>query len=599
MFKFASKFAYQNRRRQKKVNFRRVEEISTNVISLSFESLEDRAFDTDQHIPYECKCGACLNSFSILEPKEEKSEKQVWVCEFCGERNELIENEKIKAEKPQVDYLIAISDKEENQEDEIVIFCVDTSGSMCTTYEIQGTKEDFQKIKKTQKQNIPNFADDSFQQIQRLPQNQMYISRLDCLKIAIQSQIESFYRDSPNKRVGLVSFSNIVKIHEDTRNPTKTLEKDTLLNIEEIKNSVSKRNIPAIKETKRLLQSNLQNLEDNGQTALGPALVVSAELAGKKEGSRVILCTDGKSNIGIGNVDDDDELNKRDDAKENMESFYTQLALECKNKGIMISVMTFDDTDCNLEQISKVVQETEGDMDIVKPTQIQDTFKEFLSAKIVATQVRIKIIIHKNMFIYDSAENQNAKKMDENDERVSSHYEERGNVSNDESITFNYDFRDDSPETQKVFVQFQIEYKLLDGTIRKRILTQALDVTENEDKAQEDIDLDIINANVTERSSEAALHNDHQRALDLTKQGQALGQNAFRFVRNEEQRNRYHTSNMAYLPVQNMMMDQLNEDIQEMQDLSSGRRSKTKSKDKSVNAYFNAKKFSKHEKKRK
>lgn len=46
-------------------------------------------------------------------------------------------------------------------------------------------------------------------------------------------------------------------------------------------------------------------MEENGPTALGPALVSSVMLASKgKAGSKVILCTDGLANVGLGKLDE-------------------------------------------------------------------------------------------------------------------------------------------------------------------------------------------------------------------------------------------------------------------------------------------------------
>ena len=45
------------------------------------------------------------------------------------------------------------------------------------------------------------------------------------------------------------------------------------------------------------------SLEESGQTALGPALLVSIVVASQCPGSKVILCTDGLANIGVGAMD--------------------------------------------------------------------------------------------------------------------------------------------------------------------------------------------------------------------------------------------------------------------------------------------------------
>ena len=92
---------------------------------------------------------------------------------------------------------------------------------------------------------------------------------------------------------------------------------------------------------------------------MGPALLVSCAIAGKKPGSKVIICTDGMSssvvflsiyhccfsylfcffntllglaNIGLGSLDTD--------SKEKAISFYSELATYAKSVGVTVSVIT-------------------------------------------------------------------------------------------------------------------------------------------------------------------------------------------------------------------------------------------------------------------
>jgi hypothetical protein len=61
----------------------------------------------------------------------------------------------------------------------------------------------------------------------------------------------------------------------------------------------------SIKETQPFLHEKLMKLEENGSTALGPAVLTSIGLAGEgAPGSTVIVCTDGLANIGLGALDE-------------------------------------------------------------------------------------------------------------------------------------------------------------------------------------------------------------------------------------------------------------------------------------------------------
>ena len=72
------------------------------------------------------------------------------------------------------------------------------------------------------------------------------------------------------------------------------------------------------------------SLEEGGQTALGPALLVSVAMACQVPGSKVIICTDGIANIGLGSHEQTDN----DDTAYDVASiFYTQVGQMAVDKG--------------------------------------------------------------------------------------------------------------------------------------------------------------------------------------------------------------------------------------------------------------------------
>lgn len=91
-----------------------------------------------------------------------------------------------------------------------------------------------------------------------------------------------------------------------------------------------------VSETAQALTDRLMKIEETGPTALGPALIASIGLASAgKPGSKVIICTDGLSNVGIGSLDttNEEELLLAD-------GFYTQAGAMAKEKGISVSVIS-------------------------------------------------------------------------------------------------------------------------------------------------------------------------------------------------------------------------------------------------------------------
>jgi hypothetical protein len=53
----------------------------------------------------------------------------------------------------------------------------------------------------------------------------------------------------------------------------------------------------------------ISSLLENGETALGPSVLTAVAMAGKiKEGSTVVVCTDGLANKGVGSFENTDEF---------------------------------------------------------------------------------------------------------------------------------------------------------------------------------------------------------------------------------------------------------------------------------------------------
>ena len=107
-------------------------EIDTNVVSVRLSSLTD---GTPIHTGDVLACTGCGALFSMLS----KIEAGLWVCEFCAISNPC---ELMKEEMPTeqvIDYIVEPAPAAEVIADEInVLFCVDVSGSMCVTTQIEG-----------------------------------------------------------------------------------------------------------------------------------------------------------------------------------------------------------------------------------------------------------------------------------------------------------------------------------------------------------------------------------------------------------------------------------------------------------------------------
>lgn len=70
-------------------------------------------------------------------------------------------------------------------------------------------------------------------------------------------------------------------------------------------------------------------MEECGPTALGPALLVATTMATRVRGSKVILCTDGMANVGMGKLDNF----KTEEEKEEAGKFYEEISATAVDNG--------------------------------------------------------------------------------------------------------------------------------------------------------------------------------------------------------------------------------------------------------------------------
>jgi len=74
----------------------------------------------------------------------------------------------------------------------------------------------------------------------------------------------------------------------------------------------------------------ISSLEEGGATALGPALLMAVAMASQVKGSKVILCTDGQANVGLGSLEG---TATSEELQERASEFYTDLSGFAVEKG--------------------------------------------------------------------------------------------------------------------------------------------------------------------------------------------------------------------------------------------------------------------------
>ncbi|XP_060888044.1 circularly permutated Ras protein 1 isoform X2 [Labrus mixtus] len=412
---------------------------NVNVVSLGVGKM----VDISQASGLECFqspviCGKCSAALSCLS----SIQRNVWVCEFCGHANSVTNGVKacvgLRAGVHSDDiYLSSQSDDDyQNLEDTLVVFCVDISGSMSVTTEVTTSS------------------------------GTAHISRLQSMQDALQRALTSLLQQSPHRRVALVTFNDDVVIYGDGTSTPLALRDWALVDYDHIWQQSVAYSIPhCIAETYNQLMQRVQDLSENGATCLGPAMLASVAMASRYPGSKVILCTDGKANIGLGEMEQSPSL-----SSSSIHSyFYRKLSLQAADSGVIISVMTFEGTDCRLADIGRLADTTGGRVNMVSVGTVATEIQSASNDNVVVTGVMATLLAPDGMYFpYE----------DENNHKV---VRDIGNVTKGLEITIQFAVK---PELMEVFLQkstlpfqVQLSFKTRDQQKVTRIITEQRPVT--------------------------------------------------------------------------------------------------------------------------
>jgi len=488
-------------------------EIDTNICVIRYNELEKESKNI-LHKLYKCKkCQAYLNKHSNLIESQEKG-KYEWKCEFCSELNkDIVINKKDLPLNDEVENCllppIEIEKKTKEENDSSLIFCFDISGSMCQSYNIgKKLKEKFNKIsekKSNVKRNNFRFNDDEdidFNNFDFNQNNTSYISRLDLVKLSIENNINSLLKNSPEVKVGIVSFGSEIEVKGDCLSNIMIIKEKDMNNEQKIK-SLGEENInlvkAPIKESSQKILESLHATEENGATALGPAVLLSLSLLkNAKIGSRIFLCTDGMSNLGVGDISSN---------KEEARIFYSKIGEIAKEKGIIINLITFEDSESEIEILMNMVKNSGGEIIRVNPNAILDGFNDLLENEAIASEVEVRMNLNKCMTFRDQEEKDLI-----ND--GSSFVQKIGNATKETETYFELKFKKsvkladmkdiNFDELKNLNFQCEIIYKKKNGGKYVRVISKNLKVSDNKEEVEKQADFEIVSTMEIQKSAKLA-----------------------------------------------------------------------------------------------
>ncbi|XP_063293231.1 circularly permutated Ras protein 1-like isoform X2 [Pelobates fuscus] len=432
-----------------------------NILLLNIGKLIDTCDTTmNTETPSLCRsCNACLSTLNQVQ------ENKTWTCVFCGTGNFIGENEQYNSLGDQFFFR-----GQQNVEDDLLIFCIDISGSMSVTIE-------------TLYDNRPGSNDQV-----------LYTSRMEAMKSGLIKCLNFLHSHHPKKRVALVTFSDQVKLHGDGMSEPQVLEDCELLDTDYLKSQGENQPLPrTIEETLGSLESQIENLNETGATALGPAALVCIAMASQKPGSKVIICTDGRANTDLGNLEDIAE----EYVYQSSRLYYSNLAEMALQHSVVVSVVTIEGTDCRLPELGQLADKTRGKVNIVHPLKLADEFHSIVSEELNATDVKVKVYLPNSMhFLHEAHTESVMEKM-------------IGCSTSDTMLTAEFNIK--PPKIQEVLrqsqlpVQVQLTFSLPDGRCGNRILSQRRPVTNDSSAALDSINLSVLQIHTAQISSHLAM----------------------------------------------------------------------------------------------
>ena len=479
-------------------------EIDTNVLALQLGTLEETLPPVEGKIIKCQNCGCFLNMYSSIQAQNNGFE---WKCEFCTKINTVtMDKDSIPISASFDSYInkkVITSTKDLDNETSLV-FCFDVSGSMSQSYQVNSELlHKFRSIQKRSKEN--NLYCDSI----GYSHDSGYISRLECLQIAIENNIKQLIKESPKVKVGLVTFGSDVEVLGDCLSNRIVLkQKDSNNEKKIISLGLENQNLfqHSVSESHSKVIDSLYNCEENGQTALGPAVLLSLSMLDKAPiGSRIFLCTDGCSNLGVGTITTDIEDSKQ---------FYIQMGEKAKEKGIAISLITFQDSESEIVILQEMVKRSGGEIIRVKPQEILDDFNDLLSNRIVASNVSFTI----NLNRYLTFRNEEKSTFTNNGSSLS---KEVGNASKETELYYEFKFKKafkladmENVNLESGTLPFQVVIKYVNkqGNTMQRVITRVLKISDNKSEIEKQAIFDIISANAMQKAANFAAKGDYTQA---------------------------------------------------------------------------------------
>ncbi|XP_059162219.1 circularly permutated Ras protein 1-like [Physella acuta] len=435
------------------------------------------------------KCGQCLAVLTSTARLESEGELKSWKCEFCGFTNQdldIAEDEIPKGEE--FDFMLSpptkpaqktnnsageTSKPEKKKVSEgVTVYCMDISGSM------------------NEKCHVPESH--SLWGQSRLGTDALVnnVSRLDCIKKAIQRLVEQLTVEKPRKKVLLVVFNNDVVVKAGGWGEVTLIQSSLIC---KTFNALINYGLSlsggypskTIKDTRQDIDEIVKQIRAIGGTALGPALAICVGLASRTPGSEIVLCTDGKPNVGIGSL-----------PSSAGEEFYKQVGNYARSKNVTINILALEGDSVQLNTVSQAAELTGGTTSKLNPAEIIRQLRLIAQNEAVATAVTVRFFLHPE-FVFDEPDYS---------PNLSQLEKEVGTARKESNLTFRFKLKDTTAakEIKSVPFQVQIDYTRKDGMRCLRVLSKSLETTTDRQRMEENINIPVLSVSTVNTTTSLA-----------------------------------------------------------------------------------------------
>ncbi|XP_036436780.1 circularly permutated Ras protein 1-like [Colossoma macropomum] len=418
----------------------------------------------------------CLGCGSVFESTYDNTVKECYFCQSWSPAPS-------PAPGPPTGYedllfLLTPDLKGQSLDGNLLIFCICTSHSMSTQVEVES--------------------------------NATCRSRLHSVQEAMLQCVQTLGERDAELRIGLVTFNDKVTMHSVGELPSQVLQGGELSDKEYLKEAgLSFPTPPPLSQSQASLQMEIHKLQESGASSLGAAALVSIMMASKHPGSKVLLCTDGVPNAGLGNLDPELSHSR---SIVSSSIFYQELGETAAAQGVSVSVVAVDRSGCRLDELGRLTDGTGGKVVISSCDDLYVEFMGLIDDRTIATHCTVTLLLPSALSLRG--------------EKEAGHrgMREVGNITEKSKITFQYG------ETEKtrallsgrsVCVQLQVRYRRCDGLSMLRVLMANLKTTENSSQVLSSLCLSILLLNASQTSAALALRGrfrDAQRERDAQKQ---------------------------------------------------------------------------------